>query len=286
MAAKVISVVNNKGGVGKTTSTAFFGEILALFGKRVLLVDTDESGNLSLLFNHFQEDSADIMSGLTMAPQKNVSEIFKFRYRSAEEVKSCIYNVGEYIDILPASKRLSLIPDFLLLQSKTNILNNQIILKRALQTIIDDYDYIFIDTAPRNDILIVNSLMISDYVVIPVRSEGFSFKGFKEVLAKLRELQDEYEIAAQFLGAYQTAAETSTNIYKELNAQYEELLGTKNLPSIRKDIKVNEVLSISGSDLIKYTSSSNVLYDYCMLLIAMGILDDDTIRAIKAAYAC
>ena len=48
MAAKVISVVNNKGGVGKTTSTAFFGEILALFGKRVLLVDTDESGNLSL----------------------------------------------------------------------------------------------------------------------------------------------------------------------------------------------------------------------------------------------
>ena len=76
MAAKVISVVNNKGGVGKTTSTAFFGEILALFGKRVLLVDTDESGNLSLLFNHFQEDSADIMSGLTMAPQKNVSEIF------------------------------------------------------------------------------------------------------------------------------------------------------------------------------------------------------------------
>ena len=55
----------------------------------------------------------------------------------------------------------------------------------------------------------------------------------------------------------------------------------KNLPSIRKDIKVNEVLSISGSDLIKYTSSSNVLYDYCMLLIAMGILDDDTIKGNK-----
>ena len=286
MAAKVISVVNNKGGVGKTTSTAFFGEILALFGKKVLLVDTDESGNLSLLFNHFQDDSSNVMNGLSPAPQNNVSEIFKYRYRSADQVKSCIYQVGDYIDILPASKRLSLIPDFLLLQSKSNNLNNNIILKRALQTIIDDYDYIFIDTAPRNDILIVNSLMISDYVVIPVRSEGFSFKGFKEVLAKLRELQDEYEIAAEFLGAYQTAAETTTNIYKELNAQYEELLGKKNLPSIRKDIKVNEVLSISGSDLIKYTSSSNVLYDYCMLLIAMGILDEETEKAIKAAYSC
>ena len=286
MAAKVISVVNNKGGVGKTTSTAFFGEILALFGKKVLLVDTDESGNLSLLFNHFQDDSSNVMNGLSPAPQNNVSEIFKYRYRSADQVKSCIYQVGDYIDILPASKRLSLIPDFLLLQSKSNNLNNNIILKRALQTIIDDYDYIFIDTAPRNDILIVNSLMISDYVVIPVRSEGFSFKGFKEVLAKLRELQDEYEIAAEFLGAYQTAAETTTNIYKELNAQYEDLLGKKNLPSIRKDIKVNEVLSISGSDLIKYTSSSNVLYDYCMLLIAMGILDEETEKAIKAAYSC
>ena len=226
------------------------------------------------------------MNGLSPSPQNNVSEIFKYRYRSADQVKSCIYQVGDYIDILPASKRLSLIPDFLLLQSKSNNLNNNIILKRALQTIIDDYDYIFIDTAPRNDILIVNSLMISDYVVIPVRSEGFSFKGFKEVLAKLRELQDEYEIAAEFLGAYQTAAETTTNIYKELNAQYEELLGKKNLPSIRKDIKVNEVLSISGNDLIKYTSSSNVLYDYCMLLIAMGILDEETEKAIKAAYSC
>ena len=186
MAAKVISVVNNKGGVGKTTSTAFFGEILALFGKRVLLVDTDESGNLSLLFNHFQEDSADIMSGLTMAPQKNVSEIFKFRYRSAEEVKSCIYNVGEYIDILPASKRLSLIPDFLLLQSKTNNLNNQIILKRALQTIIDDYDYIFIDCAPVG--MVIDAAIVakcSDAAIMMIESGAVKRKLALEAKEKL-----------------------------------------------------------------------------------------------------
>lgn len=70
--AKVISIINNKGGVGKTTSTAFFGEILSLFGKRVLLVDTDESGNLSLLFNQFSTDSKNVLAGIEDADRKNI----------------------------------------------------------------------------------------------------------------------------------------------------------------------------------------------------------------------
>lgn len=276
--------MNNKGGVGKTTSAAFFGEILSLFGKKVLLVDTDESGNLSLLFNQFQEDSINVLNNIENPPQNNISEIFKYRYREETVISRSIYNIHNNLDIIPSSKRLSQIPDLLLLQSKTNNLNNNIILKRALKAISYKYDYIFIDTAPRNDILIVNSLMASDYIVVPVRSEGFSYKGFKEVLTKLAELKDEYDIPAEFLGAYQTAAEINTNIYKELDKEYKSILGSKNLPSIRKDIKVNELLTISGKSLIEHTATSNVLYDYCMLLISMNILDKTTQSLIKKSY--
>lgn len=284
MAAKIISTVNNKGGVAKTTSTAFFGEILSLFGKKVLLVDTDESGNLSLLFNKFTVDSREVLMGEKEAPEKNIAEIFKYHYRTAEEVSSCIYNIRPNLDIIPSSGRVRNIPDTLLLQSRTTNKNNNIILKKALQTIADQYDYIFIDSAPRNDILIVNILIASDYILIPVRSDGFSLKGFKEVTTELADLQEEYDIEAQFLGLFQVAAETNTNIFKELDKEYSEMLGKKNLPCVRKGVKVNELLSGTTNSLINYTSDSNVLYDYCMLLLATNILDEDTVKLIKAAY--
>lgn len=282
--AKILGIVNNKGGVGKTTSTAFIGEILALFGNKVLLVDTDESGNLSVLYNQYQEDSKNVLNGIEPPEKLNVAEIFRLRYKEKEDVKKCIYQINENMDIIPCSKRFNAVPDMLLLQSKTNNLNNNIILKRALRTIESDYDYIIIDTAPRNDILIVNCLMAADYITVPVKTESFSLKGFNEVLTELNNLKEEFDITAEFLGAFQTAAEKTTNIYKGLEAEYKELLGDKALPSIRKDTKVNEVLSGCGKSLIEYTSSANVLYDYCMLLIAMGIVDDQTVALIRKAY--
>lgn len=283
--AKIISIVNNKGGVAKTTSTAFFGEILSLFGKKVLLIDTDESGNLSLLFNKFIIDSKEVMLGVEEPQKKNISDIFKYHYRTTEEVNSCIYQIRKNLDIIPSSARLRNIPDTLLLQSRTSNVNNNIILKKALQTIADQYDYIFIDSAPRNDILIINNLIASDYILIPVRSDGFSMKGFKEVANEIGNLQDEYDIDIELLGLFQVAAETNTNIFKELDAEYRELLGDKYLPCIRKDVKVNELLTVINDGIINYTSASNVLYDYCMLLLATGILDSQTERLIKSAYS-
>lgn len=284
MPAKILSIVNNKGGVGKTTSTIFMGELLALLGKKVLLVDTDESANLSMILGHLQEDSQNVVNGLEPPEKNNISEVYRYRLRTEEEVKKCIQPVKRGLDLIPSSKRFSMIPDQLLLQSIKQSQNNNIILKRALQSVSGDYDYIIIDTAPRNDIIIINSLTASDYVVIPVRSEGVSFKGFKETITRLADLKEDYDITAEFIGCFQTAAEISTRIYKEYEAEYRSMLGKKALPSIRKDVKVNEALSMAGENLIEYTASSNVLYDYGMLLLAMDILDGSTADLIKKAY--
>jgi len=285
MAAKVISVVNNKGGVGKTTTCIFLGEILSLFGKKTLLIDTDESGNLSFFFNHFTEDSRNVMSGIDAPDQPNITEVFKYRFSTEDELRNTICPINENLDLIPSSKRFNSIPDFLLLQSRTSNINNNIILKRAIKSISDIYDYIIIDTAPSNDIITINSLMASDGMIIPVQSESFSLKGLKEIITNLSELIEEYDIPIEFLGAFQTAAEINTNVFKDSNEDYEQLLGSKNLPCIRKDIKVKEALKkCVGDELIKYTMSSNVLYDYCMLLISMNILDQDTANLIQKAY--
>lgn len=277
---KAISIINNKGGVGKTTSTAFLGEILSFFGKRVLLIDMDESGNLSVLYNKYTDDSTNVLSGIEVPANPNIAEIFKYRYRASEDVKKTIQNIRPNLDIISSSKRHSQTPTILF---QNQLSNNNIVLKRAVNCIKNEYDFILIDTAPANDILIVNSLMACDYILVPIRSEGFSYKGLKETLETISYLKSEYDIDAEFLGAFQTAVESNTSIYKSLDENYRKTLQDKYLPSIRKDVKVNELLTTFQS-VIEYTASSNVLYDYCMLLLSLNILDDQTCNLIKKAY--
>lgn len=277
---KIISIINNKGGVGKTTSTAFLGEILSTFGKKVLLVDLDESGNLSVLYNKYTDDSPNVLNGSVPASVPNIAELFKYRYKDKENVQKTIQSIRPNLDIISASKRHGQTPTLLF---QNQLSNNNIVLKRALNAIRNDYDYILLDTAPANDILIVNSLIASDYILVPIRSEGFSYKGLKETLETISYLKEEYDIDAEFLGAFQTAVESNTSIYKSLDENYRMTLQDKYLPSIRKDVKVNELLT-TFHNVIEYTASSNVLYDYCMLILSLNILDDQTCNLIRKAY--
>ena len=104
--AKIISILNNKGGVSKTTTANILATLLSTLGKKVLLVDCDESGNLSMSYHHFSEDSIAILDGVEMPERQNIAELFRFRYRTYEEVKKVIYPTQiAGIDIIPSSKR-------------------------------------------------------------------------------------------------------------------------------------------------------------------------------------
>lgn len=273
MSTQIISIINNKGGVGKTTSTAIFAELLAYLGKKVLCIDLDGQANLSMMFGQYFEDSKEVIEGIEPPAEQNISDLLRLRYRESEKVFSVIrHTTIQGVDIIPSSTRNKKTPDIL---NTNQTGNNNIILKRALDTIKDDYDYILIDNAPRSDLLTVNSMFASDYVLVPVRVEKFSYKGLTETLKDIYYIKDEYGmIKPDFLGAFITQVETNTNIYKNTKSEYEEELQDKFFKTaIRKDIQVANMES-DFKPILELTPNTNVVFDYAELLLEMGILDE------------
>lgn len=285
MSAKVISIVNNKGGVGKTTSTKILGELMAFLGLRVLHVDLDPQNNLTMfckLPNFTVEDSENVINGLIPPTEKNLADIFKFRYRTKEEVMPLIRKTSvPNMDILPSSKRHKKSIDAI---KGDGVGNTKVILKKALAAIRDDYDFILIDNAPASDELTVNSLITSDYVLTPVRMEGFSYRGLIETLDTIAYIKREHDLDnLTFLGTFITQAEPNTNIYKNLVESYENELGSKFLKSsIRRDIKIPEI-ELHFESILQYAPNTNAVYDYSKLLLEMDILDDNKTAKLREA---
>lgn len=280
--AITISVINNKGGVGKTTSTGILAELIAYLGKNVLCIDLDQQSNLSMMLGSYHEDTEEEINGICEAEQKNITELFKYRYRTKEDVLPLIQHTPiNGLDIIPSSKRHK---NTQLNISVNETGNNNIILKKALNTIKDDYDYIFIDNAPASDILTVNSMFASDYILTPVRVESFSYKGLKETLDSIAYIKEEHELEnANFLGAFITQAETNTNIYKDLKTAYETELKTKFLKTpIRKDIKISEIETVF-EPILKYNADTNAVFDYGKLLLELNILDEKATKMLKTS---
>lgn len=272
---KVISIINNKGGVGKTTSTGIIAQLLAYLGKHVLIVDLDSQSNLSMMLGQYEEDSPDAIEGLVIPEHPNIAELFKYRYRDLGNVTKLIRHTSvPNLDIIPSSKRHK---NTQLNIAKNETGNNNVILKRALSLIRDSYDFILIDNAPANDILTVNSLFISDLVIVPVRLEGFSYKGLRETIDTLLYIKDEHDIESiKFGGAFITQAEINTNIYKALKSNYTDELGGRFYETpIRKDIHISE-LETNFTPLLEYCPNTNAVFDYSNLILELGILDDKT----------
>lgn len=278
--AVTISIINNKGGVGKTTSTGIMAELLAYVGSKVLVIDLDQQSNLSMMLGAYQEDSEDVINGIEQSDDLNIADIFKYRFRDKEKVANCIYHTGiPNLDIIPSSKRHK--------NTQLNIQanetgNNNVILRKAINTIKDDYDFILIDNAPANDVLTVNSMFTSDLIIIPVRMEGFSYKGLKETLDTIVYIKEEHDIdSLEFGGAFITQAETQTIIYKSIHDNYLEELGVKYLTTpIRKDIKIAEV-ETNFNPILEYCPDTNAVFDYANLILELNILSDQKSEFLK-----
>ncbi|MBA4688605.1 MAG: ParA family protein [Candidatus Galacturonibacter soehngenii] len=284
----IFALVNNKGGVGKTTTTSVMTELLAEFGKKVLLVDNDGQGNLSMLYGCKDVDSRKVIQGLENAEKPNIHEVYKYSLRTKEDIKRVIRKTPvENIDIIPASKRHKETTKLIQMMKLNSVGNPSIILKKAIEAVKDDYDYIFIDNGPAIDDLTVNTIFASDYMLVPVRSEIFSYEGLIEILDEVNYIKEEHFIEnCEFLGTFMTQVKARTNIFKDLSENYKDELAEKFLQTpIRDDIKISK-METELTTLLKLSPNSNALFDYAKLILEINtkinFIDSETEKILKS----
>ncbi|MUM17713.1 ParA family protein [Mycobacterium sp. CBMA271] len=208
--AKVISMCNQKGGVGKTTSTINLGAALAGFGRRVLLVDLDPQGALSagLGIAHYELDTT--VHNLLVEPRVSVDDVL-------------IRTRVDGLDLIPSNIDLSAAEIQLV-----NEVGREHSLARALHPVLDRYDYVLIDCQPSLGLLTVNALACSDGVVIPMECEYFSLRGLAlldDTVGKVRDrLNPKLSVSGIVITMFDTRTLHSREVMERVVGQFGELV--------------------------------------------------------------
>lgn len=208
---EIISLINLKGGVGKTVSSINIAYSLAETGKKVLIVDTDTQGNIATSLGM----DAD---GIECTLFDLLTEVIDTYYSNRETVRKAIISVGK-VDILPSNSKLAELTYKLM-----NAQCRETILKDILATVEDEYEYIIIDCPPSLGLIVINALTASDYVLIPVETQYLSFECLKVMLDTItmvkKKLNTNLEIKGIFLTKYQSRTKLSQGIKEKVCELY------------------------------------------------------------------
>lgn len=209
--AEIIAIANQKGGVGKTTTTFSLGVALAKQGKKVLLIDADPQGDLTTCLGYYDQDNLQNTIGTLMANTIYDNEI------NAEEA---ILHHKEGIDLIPANLDLSAI-EF----SLVNAMSREFTLKNSISNIRDKYDYILIDCMPSLGMITINALACSDKIVIPVQGEYLAAKGMGHLLKTVTRVQKQINPNLKIGGVVLTLVDKRTNLSKNVRNEIENNYG-------------------------------------------------------------
>ena len=213
MKTEVIAVVNQKGGVGKTTTCANLGIGLAQAGKEVLLVDCDPQGSLSVSLGYTQPDK------LPFTLTDAMSKILMDQSVGAREG---ILNHPEGVELMPADIRLSGME-----VSLVNAMSRETILRQYLDTLKGQYSHILIDCQPSLGMLTINALAAADRIIIPVQPEYLPAKGLVELLKTVNKVKRQINPKLEIDGILLTMVDARTNFAKDISSLIREAYGSK-----------------------------------------------------------
>lgn len=211
--ATVIAVVNQKGGTGKTTTCENLGIGLANEGKKVLLVDTDPQGSLTIALGNPRLDDLPVTLTDLMA---------KIMQDQPPLPKEGILSHEEGVDLVPANITLSGLE-----VSLVNAMSRETILKQYLETVKGQYDYILLDCMPSLGMLTVNALAASDQVLIPVQANYLSAKGLEQLLQTVNKVKRQINPKLRIEGILLTMVDSRTNYAKEISTLIRDTYGSK-----------------------------------------------------------
>nr|WP_236000881.1 AAA family ATPase [Arthrobacter stackebrandtii] len=253
--ARIIAMVNQKGGVGKTTSTINLGAALAEQGRRVLLVDFDPQGALS--------------AGLGTNPHELDLTVYNVLMDRKVDIRDAIIQTEvENIDILPANIDLSAAE----VQLVNEVAREQV-LASALRKVEDDYDVVLIDCQPSLGLLTVNALTAAHGVIIPLICEFFALRAVALLVETIDKVQDRLNPGLQVDGVLATMYDARTLHAREVLARLVEAFGDKVFETvIKRTIKFADA-SVAAEPIISYAANHQGAESYRRLakeLIARG----------------
>ena len=239
---RVIAIANQKGGVGKTTTTSNLGIGLARQGKRVLLIDADAQGSLTASLGYREPDKLDITLANVMGNIINEKEM---------DVEYGILRHEEGVDLMPGNIELSGIE-----VSLVNVMSRETVLRSYIEEQRSRYDYILIDCSPSLGLITINALTAADSVIIPVQAEYFALEGISKLLNTIKiiksKLNPALEIEGFLLTMYDSRLRQANQIYDEVKRHFQELVFKT---VIQRNVKLSEAPSY-GLPTILYDAES------------------------------
>ncbi|PIR47585.1 chromosome partitioning protein ParA [Candidatus Uhrbacteria bacterium CG10_big_fil_rev_8_21_14_0_10_50_16] len=253
--AQVYAIVNQKGGVGKTTTTLNLGAYLAAAGKRVLLVDLDPQANATsgLGINHqeLEQGLYDVLIG-----EKLLADV---RFQTPHEG----------LHVVPTSQNLAGASIELVGQEQ-----REFKLSQALQTVADEYDYILIDCPPSLGLLTLNGLVAADHVVIPIQAEYYALEGLGQLLRTVELVQENLKPELNVFGAVITMYDSRTKLSKDVLTELYKYFPNKIFRSvIPRSVRLAEAPSF-GQTILGYDPGGKAARAYERLATEFLLRDE------------
>ena len=251
--SRVIAIANQKGGVGKTTTAINLGAALAVAERRTLVVDMDPQGNAT--------------SGLGLTPQEGRVTVYEVLMGGQDARRAVVESVQfPLLDLMPSTRDLVGAEIELV-----GVLSRETVLRRALDPIREDYDYVLLDCPPSLGLLTLNGLATADSLLIPIQCEFYALEGLSQLLNTVRLVQRALNRGLEIEGVLLTMYDLRLNLARQVAAEAREYFGDRVYrTSIPRNVRLAEAPSF-GQPILSYDVLSQGAQSY--LALAKELID-------------
>jgi chromosome partitioning protein len=264
---RVIGVVNQKGGVGKTTTSVNLGAALAEHGKRVLLIDLDAQANLTA---HLGVGAVEAQDDGSFEVEAGTSDASSYEVlKGTKTIKEARVSRSENLDVVPSSLLLSA-ADLEL----GGVVGRELILRRALTSVAGEYDFIIIDCPPALGLLSLNALAAVQEVIVPVQSEYLALHGVRQLLDTIDQVREIYNPTLKVGGVLICLHDSRKRLGRAVAETIRSYFGALVFESVvRTNVSLAEAPA-NGQSIFEYAPRSFGADDYKSL--AMEVLNEQT----------